>query len=251
MCLIIVAHRACHRWPLVVAANRDEEYARPSRRMHRWDDAPDVLGGRDLREGGSWLAVTRTRRFAAVTNLRGGEATRFPTSRGTLVRDFVLSNMAPDEYAAAVVRAGAEYAGFHLLAGVAGATLAHATNADGSASILPPGIHGVSNGPPAAEWAKVSEGKRVMAEVLARGDDAERTTRDLLAFLTTPSDAARRRGGTAREDLESESFVFGDRYGTRSSSVILVDAGGEVRFTEQNFRVGGVADGEVEMIVSS
>src|SRR5436190_14761583 len=102
MCLIAIAHLASDRWPLVIAANRDEFFARPTRAAHWWDDAPDVLGGRDLRAGGSWMAVTRGGRFAMVTNVRGSgpaEAAPYTPSRGLLVADFVRSSTPSLEFA--------------------------------------------------------------------------------------------------------------------------------------------------------
>src|SRR5688572_10132374 len=116
MCLIAIAHRASARYPLVIAASRDEEYSRPSHAADFWPDAPDVLGGRDAVAGGSWLAITRTGRFAAVTNLRG--ATPRLRSRGELVRAFVTGDADPLSYARSI--AVAQYAGFHLLVGKAG-----------------------------------------------------------------------------------------------------------------------------------
>ena len=125
MCLIIVAHRVSARFPLVIAANRDEDYLRPSRAAHAWDDAPDVMGGRDLVAGGSWLAIRRDGRWAAVTNLRGSAKGPDSRSRGALVASFVLGDSSPIDYASAVAREADAYAGFHLLAGIAGESLAY------------------------------------------------------------------------------------------------------------------------------
>src|SRR2546430_6553692 len=105
MCLIALAHLASERWPLVIAANRDEFFARPTRAAHVWDDAPDVVGGRDLRAGGSWMAVTRGGRFAMVTNVRGLAEPADAPSRGALVADFVRGNGEPMAFAASVERA--------------------------------------------------------------------------------------------------------------------------------------------------
>ncbi|HEX7829875.1 MAG TPA: NRDE family protein, partial [Thermoanaerobaculia bacterium] len=103
MCLIALAHRASERFPLILAANRDEDYDRASHDAHFWPDFPDILGGRDAVLGGTWLAITRQARFAAVTNLRG--AVRRTKSRGFLVSDFVTRGVIPSDVH--------EYAGFH------------------------------------------------------------------------------------------------------------------------------------------
>lgn len=226
MCLIIVAHRASPRFPLVIAANRDEDHLRPSRAAHAWDEAPDVTGGRDLLAGGSWLAIRRGGRWAAVTNLRGSAKQPDSRSRGALVAGFVLGDATPIDYASAVAREADAYAGFHLLAGVAGESLAYFATGIGEARELPPGIHGVSNGPPDAQWIKVERGIRAMHDALERDD----LTASLLDFLGTPAPG---------EPIENSVFVSGERYGTRSSTVIVAGDDG-IHFAEQNWLPRGV-----------
>ena len=222
MCLIAVAHRLSDDFPLVLAANRDEFYDRPARAAHRWEEDPRVLGGRDLRAGGSWLAVREPGRFAAITNIHSAR-TEGP-SRGLLVSNFVLSDTDALTYANAVDRHA--YAGFHLIAGD-GETIAHVTNADDAPpSIVAPGsIFAVSNGMPGDDWPKVELARAAMERALAQRADP---TNDLLDFLTT------RRGGP----LEQEVFVALPGYGTSSSTVIVVDRAGAVSFTERA-AVGG------------
>src|SRR3954453_20048798 len=115
MCLIAIAIavHASRRYPIVIAANRNEFYDRPTRPLHIWDDDPNIAGGRDLRAGGTWLGVTRDGRFAAVTNIRGNDGPPNARSRGTLVGDFVRSNVTPLDYAESV--RSIDYAGVHLL----------------------------------------------------------------------------------------------------------------------------------------
>lgn len=217
MCLIVLAHNVSATFPFVLAANRDEFYARPTRPVHRWDEDPRVRGGRDLRAGGSWLAIRDDGRFAAVTNVRGARMEGGP-SRGALVADFVKGDADPIEYARAI--RGEDYAGFHLIAGIAGKTIAHVSNEGAAASVLEPGIFAVSNGRPGDDWPKVQLAREAMVDALA-GDAIEER---LFAFLTT------RRGGR----IEEEVFVVSPEYGTRSSTVILVDAAGEVRVAERD-----------------
>ena len=226
MCLIVVAHKVSDRFPLIVAANRDEDYQRPTRVAHIWDDAADVIGGRDLRHGGSWLAITRTGRIAAVTNLRGA-ARDDARSRGLLVRDFVMSDIAPRAYAESV-RVD-EYAGFHLIAGRVGDTFVHLAD---SLREWEPGIHGVSNGPADARWEKIDRAVdhvRVAASI----EDADELARHLLEFLATSTSGA----------IERTVFVRGDRYGTRSSTAIVASHDA-ILFAEQNFSRGGKREGE-------
>lgn len=218
MCLIIVAHRVSSRFPLVIAANRDEDHFRPSRAAHAWDEAPDIIGGRDLVAGGSWLAIRRDGRWAAVTNLRGSAKRPDSKSRGQLVADFVRGDAKPLDYVSDIDADA--YAGFHLLAGIAGDELAYFATGLDEARTLPAGVHGVSNGPPDAQWIKVERGLRAMNEALDQDDMPER----LIEFLSTR---------TPGEPIENSVFVVGERYGTRSSTAIVV-SDDHIDFVEQN-----------------
>lgn len=223
MCLIVLAHRVDSRFPFVLAANRDEDYERPSYAADFWPDAPEVLGGRDAVLGGSWLAIAKSGRFAAVTNLRGAE--RRTRSRGALVRDFVTSDVDARAFADSVVANAPEYAGFHLLAGVAGSEIVHVT--PNSWAPLAAGIHAISNAPLGEEWPKTAIAAEVMAEVLRLDHPADA----LMRFLTTPRQSGH---------VESEVFIDGERYGTRASTVIAA-TDREIAFAEQGFARGGVA----------
>jgi uncharacterized protein with NRDE domain len=220
MCLIVVAHRVTDELPLVLAANRDEDHERPTIPAGFWPDRPDILGGRDALLGGSWLAVSRRGRWAAVTNLRGAVRGSERRSRGNLVSDFVRGDATAEAYAQQIASHIDEYAGFHLLAGEIGGALAQVSN---TARVLEPGIHGLSNAPAGERWPKVDRAEEAMERTLAEGV----TFRALFHFLGTTPDI----------------FVRGDRYGTRSSTVIVV-RDGEIHFVEQNFARGGSPDGE-------
>jgi uncharacterized protein with NRDE domain len=229
MCLIALAHHASSRFPLVLAANRDEDYRRATHDAHHWTDAPDVVGGKDALFGGTWLAVRRGGRFAAVTNLRGAE--RRARSRGFLVRDFVTSEIDAEAYAQAIASEADQYAGFHLLAGqVDGEAMYIAPELQ---TPLAPGLHAFSNAPSGEEWPKMAaaiERLRNALEITTAGALME----ELMHFLATP------RGTTSPEH---EVFIRGDRYGTRSSTVIIATQT-EIVFAEQSFAAGGVAQGE-------
>jgi uncharacterized protein with NRDE domain len=205
MCLIAIAVHASPRYPIVIAANRDEFYDRPTRPLHVWDDDPNIAGGRDLRAGGSWLAVTRDGRFAAVTNIRGLDEAPNPRSRGELVGNFVRSRIPPLAYAEEI--RPEEYAGFHLIVGDR-RTVAHVAT-DAPARLLDDGIFAVSNAPAEVDWPKIV----IAREAMARSLDG-RLIDDLMRFLTTP------RGGP----IEEEVFVsFPEHgYGTRSSTVVVI-----------------------------
>jgi uncharacterized protein with NRDE domain len=225
VCLIAIAHRASARFPFVLAANRDEDYARATCDAHWWDDAPDILGGRDAVHGGSWLAITKQGRFAAVTNLRGAQ--QRSRSRGALVRDFVSSSDEPRVFAESLLQEAEEYSGFHLLAGQAGGEIVHITR--DSWMPLAAGIHAISNAPLGEHWPKTTIAVEAMESAL-RLDAADAMVETLMTFLTTPR-------GTGR--VESEVFIASERYGTRASTVIVVTED-EIVFAEQTLERRGV-----------
>src|SRR6185295_4694266 len=173
MCLIAFAWRAHPHYRLVVAANRDEYFGRPAAPAGFWDDHPNVLAGRDLEAGGTWLGVTLDGRFAALTNYRNpaDKKTGAP-SRGSLVSDFLTGKAAPMEYLQGVEQRAVNYNGFSLLAGDA-ASLAFLSNRGGHASRVAPGIHGLSNHLLDTPWPKVRKGKAGLAALLDGPFDAE------------------------------------------------------------------------------
>jgi len=211
MCLIGLAHRVSARFPLILAANRDEDYERPTRDAHFWDDAPDVFGGRDALHGGGWLAITRGGRFAAVTNLHGAIRAPRNRSRGELVRRFVTSSVAALDYARDVERHLDEYTPFHLLVGEAGGAAVHVFE---RAMPLAAGVYGISNTPFGAPSAKIDAMVDRMRIAAAAGD-RNAIVDDLLSFLAS-----------------RDAFVDGARYGTRASTVIVASAG-EILFVEK------------------
>lgn len=186
MCLIAIAINASPRYPIVIAANRDEFYDRPTRPLHIWDDDDNIAGGRDLRAGGTWLAVTPDGRFAAVTNIRGNDGPPDARSRGALVGDFVRSNVSPLAFAESIYPT--DYAGFHLITGDRN-HVAHVAT-DTSARLLDDGIFAVSNDPAAIDWPKIV----IAREAMSRALEGE-VINDLLHFLTTP------RGGPIEEEV--------------------------------------------------
>src|SRR5215470_12763831 len=115
MCLIVLAWRAHPDFPLVVAANRDEFHARPAAPAEFWSDHPGILAGRDLTARGTWMGVSRSGRFAAVTNYRGGTEPSAAESRGALVAKFLETSSPPGAYLDSVEKRKTSYSGFNLL----------------------------------------------------------------------------------------------------------------------------------------
>jgi uncharacterized protein with NRDE domain len=245
MCLIVLAWKESARYPLIVAANRDEAHDRPSLPVHEWPDAPGVYGGRDLREGGSWMAVAAGVRLAAVTNVRGAERPAGVRSRGHLVRDFVLQGGGAAGAARALAAGGPEFGPFNLLL-CDGRELVHMSNRPTRAwQALAPGIHGVSNGGLNAAWPKVVRLTARMREFVDQLEGAALPDHELLfGALADTGVAADHELPETGVELEIERrlsppFVLGDNYGTRASTVAVFAADGSIQLTERNFDAAG------------
>jgi uncharacterized protein with NRDE domain len=240
MCLILFAYRAHPRYPLVVAANRDEWFRRPTAPAGFWSDAPEVLAGRDLEAGGTWLGVTRGGRFAALTNFRDPATLRDDApSRGALVSDFLTSSTDADAYLRSVRRDADRYNGFNLVLGDQ-TSLRYFSNREGDARALHPGIYGLSNHLLDAPWPKVRAGKARLGALLDGEIDAEALL-DLLDDSQVAPDAELPRTGVPLElerALSPRRIRAGD-YGTRSSTVLLVAQDGEVSLLERSFDASG------------
>ncbi|SOD02209.1 Uncharacterized conserved protein, contains NRDE domain [bacterium JGI 053] len=251
MCLILLAWETHPRWRLVVAANRDEFHARPTAPADWWGpQAPDLLAGRDLQAGGTWLGVTRTGRFAAVTNIREpqGQHAGAP-SRGHLPGNFLLSRAPSLGYLAGLMPQAMAFNGFNLLA-MDGVTLAYYSNRQAAMRTLPPGVYGVSNHLLDTPWPKVVRGKDDLRAALALddGDALEARLFESLARRDPAPDAELPKTGVA-EELEralSSAFIATPEYGTRSSTVLLMGRDGEARMTERTTALSG-ADGFTEV----
>ena len=240
MCLILFAWKVYAKFPLILAANRDEFTERPSAPAAFWDDAPDLLAGRDLKRGGTWLGITRTGRLAAVTNYRDPASLKEDApSRGELVSDYLLSKEHPEAFLRRIEPRAARYNGFSLLLGD-GSVLAYFSNR-GEANHLTPGIHGMSNHLLDTPWPKVEWGKQAMEELLVTNDDP--SPEALLALLASrsrpPDESLPQTGvGLERERVLSPLFIESPGYGTRCSTVLLIDREGMVTFVERVFNGG-------------
>jgi uncharacterized protein with NRDE domain len=241
MCLILFAIDSHPHYPLVIGANRDEQYARPTRTLAPWPEAPQILAGQDLQAGGTWMGLARNGRFAAVTNVREDPTLRGQQrSRGELPRAFLLGSEAAADYAARAYADGEHYAGFNLLVGDAGGLYYCSNRNRGGPRHLPAGIYGLSNDVLDNDWRKVQTGKAGLRALLeTRPDPAA-----LLALLAdaeqAPDALLPDTGiGLERERLLSSRFIASMEYGTRSSTALLIDAAHAATVWEQNFGPGG------------
>jgi uncharacterized protein with NRDE domain len=241
MCLVAIAWQVHPRYPLIVLGNRDEQHARPAAGADWWHDAPDILGGRDLKAGGSWLAVHRSGRVAVVTNYPGRPAPAGDApSRGNLVREFVAAGGDVANFFSTLGAHEARYAGFSLLAATPlAAGLFAAGGETANLPALDPGVHALSNSPLDDPWPKVGWLTRRLGALL--GTPGEPTTSDLLDLLMHRGPVA---DDTGLPSVASRPFVVGDDYGTRASTVVLVHRDGQVRFSERRHGPGGSPAGE-------
>jgi len=247
MCLIFIAHHASSDYPLVIAANRDEYHHRATQVADFWTDAPQILGGRDLEAGGTWLGIHRNGRFAALTNYRESRpANSQAPSRGLLVSDFLHGRETALSHLQQLARTGSRYNGFSLLVHD-GETLACYSNREGVPQAITTGIHGLSNRVLDTPWPKVTTGKAELQQQLATGALREE---DLFALLGDARPAADRALpdtgiGLERERQLSPRFILGAEYGTRCATLLSVDRQGHARFIERSYDPAGQSLGEV------
>ena len=245
MCLILFAWRAHPEYALVVAANRDEYFERPARAAAFWDDAPEVLAGRDLTAQGTWLGVTRAGRFASITNYRN-PAQRMATapSRGVLLTGFLTGTDRPSAYFAGVARRADEYNGFSMVAADR-TSLAFFSNREGIVREVEPGVHGLSNHLLDTPWPKVEKGKDRLGALLAREFDPEACLQ--LLGDTEPAHHLPDTGvGAEWERRLSSIRIVGGIYGTRCSTVVSIGTDGKTEFWERSYDREGAVVGTVD-----
>ena len=257
MCLIALAWRTHPRYRLILATNRDEFHARPTLPLAEWQDAPQIVGGRDALHGGSWLAL-RGRRMAAVTNVRRPPEQE-GRSRGELVADFVRSDDTAHAAMQLLANEATQYRPFNLLIHD-GDTLAFASNSPDAASgpgfatrTLDTGIHGVSNGALDAPWPKTAMLMTRLGDWIASSaaDLTTDNTADIeplfaaLADITVAADDRLPDTGIGleRERFLSPAFIAHATYGTRASTVVLI-ADDHAEIVERRFGAVGSFLGE-------
>jgi uncharacterized protein with NRDE domain len=240
MCLILFAWNAHDNYPLILAANRDEFYERPSAPAAFWADAPDLLAGRDLKAGGTWFGITRSGRLAAITNYRDPASLKTEApSRGHLVSDYLRGQENPEAYLLRLAPRAGLYNGFSLLVGDCSELCFYSNR--GEAICPGPGIHRMSNHLLDTPWPKVNRGKLALEQLLA-GDHgpSPEALLDLLASRSRPSDDRLPDTGVGLEweRVLSPLFIKSPTYGTRCSTVLLIDRRGMVTFVERVFDGG-------------
>jgi uncharacterized protein with NRDE domain len=236
MCLILFSYKLHPDYRMILAANRDEFYDRPTASLDYWSDHPDVLAGRDLKGKGTWLGVTRSARLAAITNYREPAVhMENAPSRGILIRDFLTGNSSPERYLNSVSKKSKAYNGFNMIAGDPSAFYYY-SNRDAGVRQLQPGLYGISNHLIDTAWPKIQRGKDLLQGQLNGREkiDIEKIW-EILADRWLPADNTLPDTGVGLEweRILAPLFISSPDYGTRSSSIVLMEYSGRITFMER------------------
>ena len=252
MCLIAFAWNLHPRYRLALVANRDEYHARPTAPLDWWPQHSQVGGGRDLREGGGWLALSRAGRLAAVTNVREPPVGQSERSRGALVRDFAAGAEAALPYAQRAMAAGDAYGPYNLLLWDGAELIAASNRYAEQPQVLSAGLHSLSNGPFDAPWPKSLRVTAKLDAWLGSQGDGEADISPLLRILSDTQGAPDAElpdtgVGLELERMLAPPFIRGPVYGTRASTVLLLEREGGFRLFERSFGPNGVHLGDREL----
>lgn len=236
MCLIAFAFQHHPDYPLLLVANRDEFYARPTRSLHWWDDDPAILGGRDMQEGGTWMGMHQSGRFAALTNFRDPEHMRNDRpSRGQILRRYLNGDLHGDEMVRYLRTQGRLFNGFNLIFGT-NEELFYYSNVKDQFRQLYPGIYGLSNAYLDTPWPKVERAKEGLQTLLSK-PNAETPFIDLMHNTETAEEALLPNTGVPPEWEKklSAMFITSEDYGTRLTTFVSVDRTGNVVYRERSY----------------
>ena len=245
MCLIALAYHCHPDYPLLVAANRDEYYHRPTASAHFWEELPQLLAGRDLEAGGTWMGITEKGRFAAITNHRNPPSTPpRPRSRGMLTLDYLAGEDSPATYLENLATEGADYAGFNLLLSDHSG-LFYYSNVEQRVRQLPAGVYGLSNGLLDADWPKQRQAAEALAALIPGSVDHDSLQGSVSDRSAAPKETLPDTGiGLEMELALSSQFIVTGEYGTRATTTLAVHDSGQVDFLERSFNAGGIATGQ-------
>lgn len=240
MCVIFFSYGQSPEYPLILLANRDEFYERPTAKADYWEDYSNILAGRDLVGKGTWLGVTKSGRFSAVTNYRNPNQKKGTISRGNLVADFLKTEIPANEYLQTIKENADKYTGFNLLIGEINSDkneLFYYSNQENKIKQLEKGLYGLSNHLLNTPWRKVEKGKEVLARLIENKDFRKEKFFELLddKNLADDKDLPETGIGYEREKLLSSIFIETPIYGTRCSTVLTFDGGLEIDFEEKTF----------------
>ncbi len=247
MCLIVFSYKQHPDYEFIFAANRDEFYGRPTRKAKFWDEHPSVLAGKDLEAGGTWMGITKEGYFSAVTNYRDPDMVKDnPPSRGHLVLDYLKKEKDPKEYLEQVHQKADAYSGFNLLTGTID-KLMYYSNRQKDIARLEPGLYGLSNHLLDTPWPKVRQAKSDLDRLINEGEVEPSKLYSILTNDRVADDSELPDTGIPKEMERaiSPAFIRTEKYGTRSSTVLLVDKNGQVTYEEQRYKDGTTETEEV------
>lgn len=239
MCLLLIANKIHPEYKIIIAANRDEFYNRPALKAGFWEEKPGLLAGRDLEGGGTWLGITKSGRFSAVTNYRDfyKEQKQNAPTRGKLTTDFLLGSATPEEYSGELQEKADSYNGFNLIYGVIDNLFYYSNETDHVVKIEA-GLYGLSNALLNTSWPKVSNSKKYISELIKEKKVSNENLFNILADKKPAADNLLPDTGVGaeREKVLSSNFIKTPGYGTRCSTVILINNNDEISFTERTFK---------------
>jgi len=256
MCLTALAWQVHPRFPLVLAANRDEFHHRPTAPMQWWDDG-HTLAGRDLQAGGTWLGISRLGRIGLITNVREpGQHREGLPSRGERIPWWLAPEQSASEMGQRLEAVPTN--GFNLLGiDLADAGLHYWSNRHPHRLHLRPGIYGLSNASLDTPWPKLQRLKKELTAQLNKGLSSSTEWMPALfeALLTRdqPDDAALPSTGISMEWERHLGSVFiqtpDGRYGTRCSTLLVAETLSEdawrLHVVEQNWDAQAQALGRI------
>lgn len=239
MCLILFSWKQHKDFQLVLAANRDEFYERPTSKAAFWEEKPDILAGRDLVAGGTWIGVTKNGRIAALTNYRDPEnIDKNAASRGALTTDFLDGDESPEAYLNNIKNSDVKYNGFNLIVGV-GEQLLHYNNVNHEIKEVQPGTYGVSNGFFQENWPKLKSGRTALEGKVKEEAIQPQDLLEILGNRSIASDQDLPKTGVSLEweRALSSLFIETEGYGTRCSTLIYQGYDGQFEFIEKTYAV--------------
>jgi len=248
MCVTFISFKVNQDFPLIIISNRDEEFSRPTKQAHFWETNPNVLAGVDLKEGGAWLAVSKTGKLAHVTNYRDPKLdNKNHLSRGHLVKDFIVNNISLSDFEIALKQKN--YKPYNLIYGDHNSLSYHSNISDEFIS-LSPGNYGLSNGLLDDPWPKVRDGKREFETIVSQSKEQiekDRLFQFMLSEVKYPEHKLPNTG--ISRDLEvklSPLFINCGEFGTRTTTLYYIDNSNKGYFEEITFDQHGVKQSGVK-----
>ena len=254
MCLIVFSYQSHPEYELIVAANRDEFYERSTQEAHFWENESHILAGKDLQAGGTWMGISKSGKFSALTNYRDLTTLKEnPPSRGALVTDYLRTSDYTEKYLQNILPDAKAYNGFNLL--LKDRTgFYHFSNHTMRTTPIEPGVHGVSNAVLDTPWNKLERAKANLKKATSADYVDEEALFELLMDDTPAPDADLPETGLTyeMEKLVSSIFIKSERYGTRCSTLLLMDYKGNMKYVERRYdrdqnRISGTKSFELEV----